>query len=362
MADPNFENPVILDLMSSYGPILIGAIFQSVLYGMAVIQIFMYFNNYEKDSIWMKLYVMLIWAIETASTISVLAAMWPVLILRWGSLHELAQTQLYVLRFSIRSPSLISCVQPILHRVWLTGLSTFLVHMFFIYRIYMVSGRSLYPLLLIPFTLYQMIETWVYVNRAYAYSWFIGLSTGTHAPLPAVSATPDLGTSGRAVIAFVDIAIVGLMIFSLLKDGYPTFQNSRKMIFRLMVLTINTGVWTAIFAIVDLALILPFQNQLYYAAVDFPLTSLYLNSLLANLNAREYVRSAAVDVSYNSYPMFLPIKRIPSRLICSRCQQGHGIHINTTTDTAVYGDHDILTLKASLPLTRLLRRRAVRFR
>ena len=49
--------------------------------------------------------------------------------------------------------------------------------------------------------------------------------------------------------------------------------------------------------------ILPFQDQLYYCAVDFPLTSLYLNSLLANLNARDYVRSAAVDVGYNSYPM-----------------------------------------------------------
>ena len=66
------------------------------------------------------------------------------------------------------------------------------------------------------------------------------------------------------------------MIFSLLKDGYPTFQkyapsfhlrhapltehshrSSRKMIFRLIVLTINTGLWTAVFAIVDLVLVRP---------------------------------------------------------------------------------------------------------
>ena len=40
MADAtSFENPVILNLMSSYGPILIGAIFQSVLYGMAIVQL-----------------------------------------------------------------------------------------------------------------------------------------------------------------------------------------------------------------------------------------------------------------------------------------------------------------------------------
>ncbi len=64
------------------------------------------------------------------------------------------------------------------------------------------------------------------------------------------------------------------MIFTLLKDGYPTFQkylrflhallppltesshcSSRKMIFRLVILTINTGLWTAVFAIVDLVLV-----------------------------------------------------------------------------------------------------------
>lgn len=49
--------------------------------------------------------------------------------------------------------------------------------------------------------------------------------------------------------------------------------------------------------------IIPFQNKLYYCAVDFPLTSLYLNSLLANLNAREYIRAAPWDDDYNTYPM-----------------------------------------------------------
>ncbi len=48
---------------------------------------------------------------------------------------------------------------------------------------------------------------------------------------------------------------------------------------------------------------IPFQNTLYYTAVDFPLTSLYLNSLLANLNAREYVRGIKTDVEYGGYQL-----------------------------------------------------------
>ena len=87
------------------------------------------------------------------------------------------------------------------------------------------------------------------------------------------------------MIAFVDIAIVVLMIYSLLREGYPRFQkfvsfftlshhmlilpsgSSRKMIFRLIVLTINTGLWTAVFAIVDLVLV-GLRIELLYFHVD----------------------------------------------------------------------------------------------
>ena len=48
---------------------------------------------------------------------------------------------------------------------------------------------------------------------------------------------------------------------------------------------------------------IPYQKELYYCAVDFPLTSLYLNSLLANLNAREYVRGTKTDVEYSGYQL-----------------------------------------------------------
>ena len=34
-----------------------------------------------------------------------------------------------------------------------------------------------------------------------------------------------LGTSGRAVIAFVDVTIVAAMMFTLLKNGYPKFNR-----------------------------------------------------------------------------------------------------------------------------------------
>ncbi|PIL27193.1 hypothetical protein GSI_10336 [Ganoderma sinense ZZ0214-1] len=97
--------------------------------------------------------------------------------------------------------------------------------------------------------------------------------------------------------------IVAGMIWALLKGGYPKFKSSRRMVFRLLIITVNTGFWTAVFAIIDLALIVPFPNQLYWCAVDFPLTSLYLNALLANLNTREYIFAPLGEGDYNTYPM-----------------------------------------------------------
>ncbi|KAI1797000.1 hypothetical protein LXA43DRAFT_497930 [Ganoderma leucocontextum] len=314
MADANFENPVILNLMTSYGPLLIGAMLSCVLYGMSVIQMFMYFNTYEQDSIRMKLYVVLVWVFETASVICVLVALWPVLILKWGSLHELSLTQ-----------------PPMLHRVWMTALGTFLVHMFYIWRIFMVNGgKALLPCLLIPFTLYQMIETWVYVNAGLNNTSLTTLSGRT---------TTALGTSGRAAVAFVDIGIVVLMIYALLKDGPPQFKSSQKMIFKLIVLTINTGLWTAVFAIIVLALLIRYPNDLFYTAIDFPLTSLYLNSLLANLNARESIRGT-LDTDYNT---FENSKTGPATFRSAyRAARGtlNTIDIQTSTDTHVRFDPD----------------------
>ena len=37
--------------------------------------------------------------------------------------------------------------------------------------------------------------------------------------------------------------------------------------------------------------------------MEFPLTPLYLVSLLANLNVRNYVRGTKPDVEYNSFPL-----------------------------------------------------------
>ncbi|KAI0942650.1 hypothetical protein AcW1_003223 [Taiwanofungus camphoratus] len=104
-------------------------------------------------------------------------------------------------------------------------------------------------------------------------------------------------TSIRATSAFVDVMIASLMTFLLVNTGRSSFARSNKMIFRLVAVTINSGIWTAVVAIIDLSLIAAFPHGLQFCAFEFPLSSLYVNTLLANLNARQYLRGK--DAGWN---------------------------------------------------------------
>ncbi|KAI0666403.1 hypothetical protein C8Q78DRAFT_1059322 [Trametes maxima] len=268
------ENPIILNLTESYGPILVGGILSCAVWGISCMQMFMYYLNYDSDHLGLKLFVAFVWAVDTANEILLLASMWPVLILKWGSVAEL----------SVSQPTLV-------HHGWVSGIVAFAVQMFFLYRIYKFSGnRFLLPLLLVPLSLWQIIGTipfdiWVFQDSS----------------LAALSAPRMIAfeTALRATSAFVDIMIAAAMLYLLIQNRRSEFSSSKKMIFRLIIMTINTGLWTAVVALIDFSLIAAFPKGLQFCAFEFPLSSLYVNTLLANLNARQFLRRT--DGDYNSY-------------------------------------------------------------
>ncbi|KAI0919553.1 hypothetical protein AcV5_001588 [Taiwanofungus camphoratus] len=255
MATP-VENPIVLNLMSSYGPILIGNVLSCVLWGIGCMQMFMYFFQ----------------AFDTANQVLTLVAMFPVLILQWGRVAGLSVTQ----------PALV-------HHGWVAGVVAVGVQMFFVWRIYMFSGKKWkFPFLLVPIALWQIVGTipydvWIFTDDS----------------LAALGAEKMVAfeTSIRATSAFVDVMIASLMTFLLVNTGRSSFARSNKMIFRLVAVTINSGIWTAVVAIIDLSLIAAFPHGLQFCAFEFPLSSLYVNTLLANLNARQYLRGK--DAGWN---------------------------------------------------------------
>ncbi|PIL37556.1 hypothetical protein GSI_01250 [Ganoderma sinense ZZ0214-1] len=93
------------------------------------------------------------------------------------------------------------------------------------------------------------------------------------------------------VQAAEDVLISLTLIFLLwqrrISDG---FKSTDKILHRLTVFVINTGVWTALCALFTIITLAAYPNVQIYVSLNFVVCPLYCNTLLANLNARGFIR------------------------------------------------------------------------
>ncbi|KAI9060945.1 hypothetical protein FKP32DRAFT_1730168 [Trametes sanguinea] len=67
-------------------------------------------------------------------------------------------------------------------------------------------------------------------------------------------------------------------------------QVTDRLIYRLTAFAINTGVWTALCALFTIITLAAYPNIQIYVSLNLVICPLYCNTLLANLNARGYIR------------------------------------------------------------------------
>ncbi|KAH0835760.1 hypothetical protein J3R83DRAFT_9598, partial [Lanmaoa asiatica] len=65
--------------------------------------------------------------------------------------------------------------------------------------------------------------------------------------------------------------------------------RTRTIIQKLLILSLSTGMWTALFAIFTVITILRVPKCLHLCGLSFPLCPLYCNTVLINLNARQVI-------------------------------------------------------------------------
>ncbi|KAJ7726930.1 hypothetical protein B0H16DRAFT_1591812 [Mycena metata] len=260
--------PVSLDLnlQSTYGVLLIGCFLSAAVWGVSFVQTFLYFMMYERDSIKLKLLVLFLITVDTANEILVLRSVWPALILHWGRVDILGKSEGTI---------------ELIHHVWVAALVAAGVQSYYAWRIYTLSGRKrLLPCILIPLIGWQIIGLGPYN--------FLALG---HAAVSAGRQTQQLtavAISLRAAGAASDIIITASMLYLLLKPE-AQFTTTKKLVFRLLVLSINSGAWTAILAVLDFISILAFPIDFTFCIFELPICSLYLSTLLVNLNARRFL-------------------------------------------------------------------------
>ncbi|KAF9459785.1 hypothetical protein BDZ94DRAFT_1267366 [Collybia nuda] len=240
-----------------FGPMLIGAFLNMILYGVVVAQMFTYYQSCKNDSLWIKNLVFYLFITETINTGLDMAVMYEPLVIKFGTDES---TTFFPLMLASGPIMIIAVSTP--------------VQLFIAWRIMKISKSN-----------------------------FV---SGTISILAATSCAGGIWTAitislirrfdrkseirPPALLWFVTAAAADILITATLtrflykrKTGYAKTDSA---ISRIISLTLQTGFITAIAALADLVffLVLPHTNLNFIW--EFALTKLYSNSLMSTLNAR----------------------------------------------------------------------------
>ncbi|TDL19971.1 hypothetical protein BD410DRAFT_899929 [Rickenella mellea] len=290
--------PVVINLSLSFGPILIGTFIAVAFWGAQCIQTFCLLfhevrdtlkivltylvlrhgTSYPKDSTLLKAWVLLLLGLDTAHTMVSIKGIWFPLIQGYGD---------YVNLFNI--------IPELVYYTMFNAIVAFMAQCYFVRRIYIFSTKKVFkwviPAILAPPIVWQLVGTIIYTAR--------GLSLKTSAQLSSLSKIASgINSSAAAVDLAITISMCSLLYLS--RNGIP---STDRLLGWLIISSLNTGAWTALFAIITVILVTTRPNDLLYAITYPPLCALYCNTILGNLTSRNFLRNAGDVVQMNSVPL-----------------------------------------------------------
>ncbi|KAJ6615219.1 hypothetical protein B0H10DRAFT_80678 [Mycena sp. CBHHK59/15] len=252
--------PALPNVQLSYGPMLIGVFFNMILYGVLVGQTLTYYQVYKKDAGWMRLFVLCLFVVETANTAFDMAMMYQPLILEYGERPNFFPT--------------VFVTQPIC-----VVLVSMPIQLFFAWRIVQLTKSIWIPIVISVFAVGSFAG---------------GVWTGVMVQvLKQFAKKPLLHNSAllwflASCVADVLITISLVLALSKKKTGFVATDSVVDKIIRM---TIQTGMMTAIFSILDVVCFMALPHYAVNFVWDLALSKLYSNCLLSTLNARQSLNS-----------------------------------------------------------------------
>ncbi|KAH9176082.1 hypothetical protein EDB89DRAFT_1941746 [Lactarius sanguifluus] len=289
MSAPLLSAPLIPDVAEIAAPLLLGIVWNWMLYGVLMVQTYVYGYNFPNDGTPLKLLVYAVFLIETLQTALSGADLYYWFVSGFGNLERL--TSPYASPFDV----------PIIGAI-----VSLIVQFFFVYRIWVLSGRTSWLLCLVICLVSVFDAVAAFGGGIYVHV----LQKFASGRILKTLALTWLG--GNAV---ADIVITGSMLYYLARrrgDGY----FSDHALFRIVILAIETNILTTTIGIVALVMVAVYPDKNWYTCPTAFLGKLYSNTLLVSLNNRISLRDApvrtvgdgppAMAVSVTSRPRILP--------------------------------------------------------
>lgn len=261
-----------------YGVQLAGIFVSCALYGASALQAFIYYINKPTDKLGLKILPGWLILIETLHQFLLCVALYKIVVNNFGN------------------QDIVNVVIPELFvGTIFQGFITFSAHLFYIYRIWAFSSRlKLFPLFALPLTTLQLGLTIANNALALRHSNPIFLNT--------IAWTTY---STHAINTFLDVVFVIAMLYLLNREN-TLFVKHNGMVQRFTIVVVNTGFATTIATLLTIIFLKVEPNTLIYVFFDFLISPLYCNSVLANLNSRDYIRgpkgatTSAMELQFTS--------------------------------------------------------------
>ncbi|KAA1466889.1 hypothetical protein DENSPDRAFT_58857 [Dentipellis sp. KUC8613] len=252
-----------MTLENTMGAILVGLVLNATLYGMVCVQTYQFLENFGKsDRLYLRLLVMLLWALDTLQLVLTLHAAFYFLIFNFD--------QPSALSFSVWSLNLETSVSTTI---------TFIVRSFFAARVWQLSDRNK-PLFFVTFLLsfaqfgmgfYLTVLCFIEKNFDKLPLYMVPVC---------VQSVISIGT---------DMMISAPLIYYLRKSMTGR-KRTNSVINLLIIWSINTALTIGVNEILQLIMWMIMPTNLIWTVFHLLTAKLYTNSMLAMLNGRGKVR------------------------------------------------------------------------
>ncbi|THU96278.1 hypothetical protein K435DRAFT_858679 [Dendrothele bispora CBS 962.96] len=289
---PDRISPVDQSTFSdTYGGGLICCMVMLVLYGLAVLQTYMYFINYGRDGLAMKALVGFVWLMATVHAIFVCHATYHYVVLSYDNPLSLIDGDWSI--YAATSVGVVLC---------------FCIQTFFARMLYFLTKKKWR--LIITSTLGILILGEV----ALVSSWIIDLalvpivpfglpSTDLSYRLFSIWLVPDLykmvydAMVPLFVIRVLSDTVTAVALCIVLFDSRTGFSQSLRLIKTLMIYAMERFVLTTVVVFVQTIVLITKPTSIQAMVIEFITAQLYTNSFLATLNSRNHLRdiSCVVD-------------------------------------------------------------------
>ncbi|KAK0218084.1 hypothetical protein IW262DRAFT_1463526 [Armillaria fumosa] len=277
---------------ASQGPMLVGHMFNILLMGVVLVQVYIYMITYEKrDKLWLKAFVLFLLLMNLLNTVTQFIYIYNALIVHFMDPEYLAQVTAV---FAISGA--------------LTGIISGSVQLFFAWRVKILTS-NIWLVAVVCATALAGTSEWLFPSRRHLLRVVLGagsigstveaMKIGTFLRFQDIKAWVILWLVATCVAdilitvilvwhlvcALLSAAKSAFLIIHVQKNHKTGFRGSDELVDRIIRSTVQTGLITTLCALIDLLTYLLDPTGLHLV-FNFPLPKLYTNTLLSSLNSR----------------------------------------------------------------------------